>query len=657
MASFSVGSIAKKKVTDPNAMTTQVMDQPQQISAALAAAASGVGTQTNGVGASIPTNAADIAPGATPGSSGGQAVVPTNTWPGLNGVTKPDGVSTSFWNKYVSDQQQAWAKLPPEVQQQQTSANGKIDPQVAAQQVAAAVGKAFDALPADQKAGFTTSDKQADLGQQALDTAKNNTAANQVNFDRSAQPALQAQQDAITGAAASGKDALADQSASRDRANAALGDISEQYGDDADYANFQSGAVQGKLVGQNAGAATADKAAGAKFQSETDPLMKQLVGADYGANVTADAEGLAAQRKALEFAGSTATGGLNYNAAQSGADPNAVARQSGALDTLQQEVGTGQAQQQTVIDKYNALTDPSVTATERANAEAARYKFESEDQGSRQAQMRDLALRGLNSGGAQIAQQQATQGRLGQERLQAELGLQATAQQRSLAALQGLGTATNAQRASNQTASGMYVDATGALRNQTAAESQVNAASKNAASANNQQTQLAGGVLQGNQANTMRDDGDALSTFNKEQQVKVQAAKDAQAQAEAKRVGELAESRLTGATGVTKGIADRAADESKQGQAAIAADSARDTGALAAQTDLTKGQYSNDQDISNGAIKLGQDNVSNTTAGANSATGGAAVRSNITNAGTTQAALAAEQARLDAELAKKQLGA
>lgn len=98
-------------------------------------------------------------------------------------------------------------------------------------------------------------------------------------------------------------------------------------------------------------------------------------------------------------------------------------------------------EQQGVVDKYKELTDPQVTGQERYLSELARREFESGDKSNREAVSEQLANRGLRSGGQQIAGQQQSTQQLSQDRLLKELGIQASAVDRSMKAMEGWNTA------------------------------------------------------------------------------------------------------------------------------------------------------------------------------------------------------------------------
>lgn len=99
-----------------------------------------------------------------------------------------------------------------------------------------------------------------------------------------------------------------------------------------------------------------------------------------------------------------------------------------------------------VVSRYRDLATPQVTDQERFLAELARRKFESDDQGNREALQEQLATRGLKSGGLVIAGQQAKQQQLSQDRMLNELGLNAQAVSRGMQGLAGYSDASTALR-------------------------------------------------------------------------------------------------------------------------------------------------------------------------------------------------------------------
>lgn len=102
--------------------------------------------------------------------------------------------------------------------------------------------------------------------------------------------------------------------------------------------------------------------------------------------------------------------------------------------------------QKDVLQRYKELSTPQVSAAERLIASQARQKFESDDRASREALMQQLAGRGLKSGGLVIANNQANRQQLSQDRMNAELGLQANAVSRGMEGLAGYGQEANILR-------------------------------------------------------------------------------------------------------------------------------------------------------------------------------------------------------------------
>jgi hypothetical protein len=106
-------------------------------------------------------------------------------------------------------------------------------------------------------------------------------------------------------------------------------------------------------------------------------------------------------------------------------------------------------QMQDVYDQYKKLSNPEVTAQERFLAEQARLKTENQDKSSRDAAYAALQARGLNSGGQMIAAQYANRQQTAQDRVLAELGLQASAVGRSMEGLQGAQTSAGQLRSAD----------------------------------------------------------------------------------------------------------------------------------------------------------------------------------------------------------------
>jgi len=462
-----------------------------------------------------------------------------------------------------------------------------------------------------------------------------------------------------------------------------MNDLFATQQNNAARANQQSANLFADYRNQQSGLNSQDQAALGRFNTDLDSVQSRISGMNYNP-VAFDAEGLGAQRNALNWASGVAGGSLNYNAAQSGltqaqlyqapaaaqaqltkalaeqyssssADinrqwqamddlygvsqgsldyaaaqwqtPDAVRQrqldglqaidddmrdghidqynalqdieqelrsggngQRAAIAALQREIdaegGTATAAQRDAmarlrneidnggqdfregIAKYKELTTPQATAQERYLAEIARRSFEAQDRGNREAQMQDLAFRGLRSGGAEVAAMDSQRQQLGQDRTQAELGLQANAVGRSMQALEGYTSAsgqlraqqlqgegmyneaaanaraqqqqalamvseaenalraaqqqglamsaaqTNAIRASHQNAVAMYNDAAARLREAEDSVGMFNTNAKNQAFANNQSTRLTGHLSSAQQANTIRGQNDAVGMFN-----------------------------------------------------------------------------------------------------------------------------------------------
>jgi polyhydroxyalkanoate synthesis regulator phasin len=363
------------------------------------------------------------------------------------------------------------------------------------------------------------------------------------------------------------------------------------------------------------------------YQSGIAPYQHQLAGTTRQ-NVQFDPEGLSAQRAALQQAQGIAGGSLDYRsqAAQAYANADDVARtieglnmlranattggneqrrnldmareelQSGGreqrdilrralreadyggqnqqkiYDLALAELAGGGSRQREVYNRYKDISNPEMTAAERNVLAQSQRQYAIHDKANRDATARDLESRGVMSGAGQIANQQAAQQRLGEERVAGTLGAQGMAVERAFAALQGMegtanalragdqsalqgaGQAADSLRAGNQAALGLAGRAATDLRtgNQNAHQLMQNAANAlragdlaaaNAytqaaqeqraqgfheeysrgvaadnASANNQSTRLGGAQLQASQSNAIRSANDAVNMFNNEQQ-------------------------------------------------------------------------------------------------------------------------------------------
>lgn len=135
------------------------------------------------------------------------------------------------------------------------------------------------------------------------------------------------------------------------------------------------------------------------------------------------------------------------------------------LGLLNNDLTNGGTEQRAAMEKLKGLSDPEITAQERYIAGNARQQFEDQDRGIREATDQELQLRGLRSGSAVVGSALGAQERTGRDRVQAELGLQASAQQRALQALGGWSTAANQLRSSDQQSLGLLDQATGQYNN------------------------------------------------------------------------------------------------------------------------------------------------------------------------------------------------
>jgi len=109
-------------------------------------------------------------------------------------------------------------------------------------------------------------------------------------------------------------------------------------------------------------------------------------------------------------------------------------------------LGAGYDAQLDALNKYKALTDPSITAEERFMMEQARQQEEQGLRSNRDAVMQDLAARGMRGSGAELTNMLGAQQQLGNQRVLADLGAQANASKRAMQALEGYGTTAGQMR-------------------------------------------------------------------------------------------------------------------------------------------------------------------------------------------------------------------
>lgn len=403
--------------------------------------------------------------------------------------------------------------------------------------------------------------------------------------------------------------------------------ISQRLSQEADSSNAASRASTQRLTSAVDRSVSANNSALSSYESGIQPYRQQLSGTTRQ-NVQFDPEGLGAQRAALQQAQGIAGGSLDYRsqAAQAYANADDVARsleglnmlrsnatsggteqrrnldmareelqaggreqrdilrrslreldygganQQKILDLALEEHAAGGSRQREVYNRYKDISNPEMTAAERALLAQSQRYYATHDKANRDATARDLESRGVMSGAGQIANQQAAQQRLGEERVAGLLGAQGQAVDRAFAALQGMegtanalragdqsalrgaGQAADSLRAGNQAALGLAGRAATDLRTGDQNAHQLMQAAANAlragdlaaanaytqaaqeqraqgfheeysrgvaadnASANNQSTRLGGAQLQSSQANAIRSANDAVNMFNNEQQ-------------------------------------------------------------------------------------------------------------------------------------------
>ena len=331
------------------------------------------------------------------------------------------------------------------------------------------------------------------------------------------------------------------------------------YADDlsaaARTANDESRASQLRYTGAVDSYETANNAALSDYISGIAPYQHEIAGTTRQ-DVAFDPEGLAMQEAAYNQGGDIYNGSLDYQsqAAKAYANPADVQRALEGIDMLRQNATTGGddqrenlriardeyahggEQQQEVYDRFKEISHPEMTADERNILAQSQREYATQDKANRDAVAQDLAARGMMSGAAQIAGQQAAQQRLGEERVAGTLGAQGEAVQRAFAALQGMQTSAEQIRTGNQNAEQLMQSAANALRSgdlaaanaftaaaqrqreEGFAEEYARGTAADNASANNQRTRLGGAQIQATEANAIRSANDQINMFNNEQQ-------------------------------------------------------------------------------------------------------------------------------------------
>lgn len=223
----------------------------------------------------------------------------------------------------------------------------------------------------------------------------------------------------------------------------------------------------------------------------------------------ANPQDVAAQREALGASTAASNGSLDVQ--NGGLTPEAKAAQ---LSALQQ---------------YGALTTPEATAKERFLYEQQRNQQEQQEKASREALMERYRLRGAGNSGMELASILQSGQQNSQNRLLGDLGTQAGAVDRSMAALAGYGNLSStmmgqgnqvalASAGNRLTALGQRGGLASTMRGQGAQESQFNAGSYNrnqevnANAYNNNQQFNANSYNQNQQFNAGQ--GNAINMFN-----------------------------------------------------------------------------------------------------------------------------------------------
>ena len=328
---------------------------------------------------------------------------------------------------------------------------------------------------------------------------------------------------------------------------------------------------------------------------------------------------IANQQQALGQFGDIYGGSLDYQAAQAQAaqaqavmaqlyqyasDPSDVNRQKQAIEQLGGLINGGEWNENLrgVTQKYKDLSNPEITAQEKFILENFKQRREDLERNNREAVMSNLAARGMRSGAAEQTAMLNSQQEMGRQSVLNDLGAQANAIGRSQQAMAGWSQASQAGRAAQLQASGMYVDAAGNLRkmnddvglantgwaNQNSIvnagqqsetnrynaglQTQTNisnAGFQNDAYARNQATRMAGAQGYGTQANAIREANDYVGTFNTGQSNLVNMQNQRVTLEDLQRQGDLANTQLSnnsainnnnfwGTTGVNAAGAQRA---------------------------------------------------------------------------------------------------
>lgn len=432
----------------------------------------------------------NTAPAPAQVTSAPSAAVGTSQYTGLakNSSAKGSGVPQSFIdgiaNLAAQDTQTGHTQFNyngqsyplPGGGQLGAAATGQANPPMSQQQFDDTVQKAWNSLPPDKKQEYIQSDQTAvtDLNQKnlqgyvtntALGAPALNTAAANKTWQTVVQPALNkstAAQDAqVTGdRAAEGQIAgnAAKYGTTLDQNQALrMAGIQSTNSYDTGQAQRYEDAVNSTNAQNTALGQQWTNAANSTNANQTG-LFNTLSGQNSAAN---------ANQNALTSQNASALNGITSNQNQllsnlGGQVSSANAQQNQILSEFKQQLaGMNQqdqaaylqyisetnplmaqmiaqgsnpdyvANQENAVEQYKKNYNPEITDQERLLGELARRKFESDDQSSREAQMQQLAGRGLKSGGLVIAGTQSAREQNSQDRQLNELGLSAQAVSRA----------------------------------------------------------------------------------------------------------------------------------------------------------------------------------------------------------------------------------
>lgn len=274
---------------------------------------------------------------------------------------------------------------------------------------------------------------------------------NQATIDKFSGGAIPDLKAAGAGANTTANTILAGRAANIGQAKDADAYALNQFGTDIEEADASQGAAVKSLGKSVAGATKADKSAVSDYAGAADDANRW------------DASEYDLARGALDGTQRVTPGGYGANltsaAAQAKADPNAIGVQNNVIQRiLQQSSAPGIhsdaadasadpesiAAQKFALSKYKTLSDPSISPEEMYMKELARQEEEQGQAASLGAAKRDLASRGVLSGGAEIGSLLGSGQITSQNRMLRDMAANAAASARATNALSAYtGTAGN----------------------------------------------------------------------------------------------------------------------------------------------------------------------------------------------------------------------